>query len=239
MSTSRPVVALVGVGPGLGRALALRFAAEGTQLALLARSAHSRDPVIAEVTENGGVARGYACDVSQPGSVADAFAALRSDLGEPEVLIYNAGMFSIGGVLELSSEEFEQAWKINCMGAFLAAQQVLPAMLERGSGTLLFTGATAALRGGNRFSSLAVGKAGLRMLAQSLAREFGPQGIHAAHVIIDGQINSERTRQRDPSRGDDTYLDPAAIAESFWQIHQQPRSAWTQEMDLRPHIESF
>ncbi|HLR86566.1 MAG TPA: SDR family NAD(P)-dependent oxidoreductase [Wenzhouxiangella sp.] len=239
MSQSSPVTAVVGTGPGLGAALAARFAEGGHRLALLSRSAGSRDPVIENIRAGGGQASGFACDVTSEESVADAFGRVRDELGHPQVLIYNAGLFQLGGVLELSADAFENAWKVNCMGAFLAAREVLPAMVKNGAGSILLTGATAALRGGAGFAGLAVGKFGLRALSQSLAREFGPQGVHVAHVVIDGQIDSERTRRRDPSRPDDSYLDPSAIADTFWQLHSQPRSAWAQELDLRPHIEKF
>jgi NAD(P)-dependent dehydrogenase (short-subunit alcohol dehydrogenase family) len=128
---------------------------------------------------------------------------------------------------------------VNCLGGFLCAREVLPAMLESGRGTLLFSGATASLRGGARFSGLAVGKFGLRALAQSVAREFGPRGIHAAHVIIDGQIDTARVRSMMPGRDAASMLAPDAIAESYWQLHVQHPSAWTQELDLRPASEKF
>ena len=124
-------------------------------------------------------------------------------------------------------------------GAFYGAQQVLPAMLEAGRGTILLTGATASLRGSARFSALAVGKFGLRALAQSMAREFGPQGIHVAHVVIDGQINTPRMREMSPDREEHTMLSPEAIAETYWQLHSQDRTAWTLELDLRPSVERF
>jgi NAD(P)-dependent dehydrogenase (short-subunit alcohol dehydrogenase family) len=124
-------------------------------------------------------------------------------------------------------------------GAFYAAQQILPAMVEAGRGTILLTGATASLRGSARFSALAVGKFGLRALGQSMAREFGPQGIHVAHVVIDGQINTPRVRERSPEREEHTMLSPEVIAETYWQLHIQDRTAWTLELDLRPAVESF
>jgi NAD(P)-dependent dehydrogenase (short-subunit alcohol dehydrogenase family) len=147
------------------------------------------------------------------------------------VCIYNAGAYTLGGILELTPEQLESSWRIGCLGGLLMAQQVLPAMLERGRGTLLFTGATASLRGSARFAGLAVGKFGLRALAQSMAREFGPRGIHVAHVIIDGMIG---TGSGSPAR-----LSPDAIAETYWQLHRQDPTAWTQEMDLRPAPEKF
>lgn len=235
----QPCTCIVGVGPGLGAALAQRFVDGGHAVALLSRSPDHRDPTVQRLVAKGGSARGFDCDATDPASVARAFANVRSALRDPEVLIYNAGVFAVGGLLELDPERFEQAWRINCFGGFLAAREVVPAMQRNGRGTVLFTGATASLRGGARFAGLAVGKFGLRALAQSLAREFAPAGIHVAHVVIDGQIGSDAARARAPDRGAETFLDPAAIAETYWQLHAQPRSAWTLEQDLRPHVERF
>ena len=181
----------------------------------------------------------FPADASEAGSVSAAFSRLRTELGPPEVLVYNAGAFAMGGILELDVATFESAGKVGCLGGFLSAREVLPAMLERGRGTLLFTGATASLRGSARFAGLAVGKFGLRALAQSMAREFGPRGIHVAHVIIDGQIDTARVRAMMPGREASSLLAPDAIAESYWQLHQQHPSAWTQELDLRPASEKF
>ncbi|MFI5246079.1 MAG: SDR family NAD(P)-dependent oxidoreductase, partial [Gemmatimonadales bacterium] len=166
-------------------------------------------------------------------------AKVSAELGAPEVLVYNAGAFQMGGLLDISAEDFERCWRANCFGGFLAAQAVVPEMLKKKRGTLLFTGATAALRGSAKFSCLAVGKFGLRALAQSLARELGPQGIHVAHVIIDGQIDTPRIRQMMPGRDASTLLSPDAIAETYWQLHAQDPTAWTQELDVRPAVEKF
>lgn len=234
-----PVTAIVGVGPGLGAALANRFAAEDHAIALFSRSADHRAPVIEAIEKDGGTAKGFDCDAGDPESVATAFAQVRDTLGHPEVLIYNAGSFAAGGILELTPERFEAAWRANCHGGFLAAREVLPAMLDAGAGTILYTGATAALRGGAKFAGLAVGKFGLRALAQSLAREFAPQGIHVAHIVVDGQIGGPAARERQPERAMNTFLDPDAIAENYWQLHRQARSTWSQELDLRPHLEKF
>jgi NAD(P)-dependent dehydrogenase (short-subunit alcohol dehydrogenase family) len=145
----------------------------------------------------------------------------------------------MGGILELPPEDFDRCWKANCAGAFYGAQSVLPAMLQRGRGTIILTGATASLRGSARFSALAVGKFGLRALAQSMAREFGPQGVHVAHAIIDGQINTPRVREMSADREEHTMLSPNAIAEAYWQLHVQDSTAWTLELDLRPAVERF
>ena len=142
-------------------------------------------------------------------------------------------------MLEIDPEQFENAWRVNCYGGFLCTREVLPAMLEAGAGTVIFTGATASLRGGAGFAGLAVGKFGLRALTQSMAREFGPQGIHVVHAVIDGQIATPSAIERQPERALDTFLDPAAIAESYWQLYCQHPSVWTLELDLRPHVEKF
>lgn len=228
MSTPK-VAAVIGVGPGLGASLARRFAREGYAVGLMARSESSLRPVQQEIERAGGRASSYPADATDAGSLGAAFTRLREEHGDPEVCIYNAGAYTVGGILELDPERLESSWKIGCLGGLLMAQQVLPAMLKQGRGTLLFTGATASLRGSARFAGLAVGKFGLRALAQSMAREFGPKGIHVAHVIIDGRIGN----------GGPDQLAPDAIAETYWQLHQQHPTAWTQELDLRPAPEKF
>jgi NAD(P)-dependent dehydrogenase (short-subunit alcohol dehydrogenase family) len=233
------VAAVVGVGPGLGRCVALRFAREGYAVALMARQEAALASVAAEIERAGGSALSLPVDATQEKAVAQAFKRVRENLGDPGVLVYNAGAFKIGGLLELDPETFEKCWQINCQGAFLAARQVLPAMQRGGEGTVILTGATAARRGGSGFAGLAVGKFGLRALAQSMAREFGPQGIHVAHPIIDGMIDTPRIRERMPEREDQTLLDPEAIAEAYWQLHTQSPTAWTLELDLRPAVEKF
>lgn len=230
------VAAIVGVGPGLGAALVRRFGQEGYAVAWMAR-----DPKNSPLGGGFDSMRTLAVetDATDAGSVHRAFAEVERELGSPEVLIYNAGAFQRGGILEVTPEEFERAWKANCQGGFLAAREVVPKMLERGTGTILFTGATASLRGSAGFSCLAVGKFGLRALAQSLARELGPRGIHVAHVVIDGQIDTPRLRRMMPDRAKETMLAPEAIAETYWHLHRQHPTAWTQELDLRPAVEKF
>ena len=233
------VAAVLGVGPGLGAAVARRFAGEGFAVALMARREESVAGVREEIENGDGTALAVSTDATDPASVAAAFDRVRTELGDPEVFVYNAGAFQMGGILDLSPEKFDECFKANCAGAFYAAQQVLPAMVEAGRGTVLLTGATAALRGGARFSALAVGKFGLRALAGSMAREFGPQGIHVAHVVVDGQIDTPRVREMSPGREDHTMLSPDAIAETYWQLHSQHPTAWTLELDVRPSVESF
>ena len=231
--------AILGVGPGLGAAVARRFAREGFAVALMARREGSVAGVREEIEAAGGTALPVSADATDPASVAAAFDEVRSNLGAPEVFVYNAGAFQMGGILDISPEKFDECFKANCAGAFYAAQQVLPAMVDAGRGTVLLTGATAALRGGARFSALAVGKFGLRALAQSMARELGPRGVHVAHIVLDGQIDTPRVREMSPGREDHTLLSPDAIADTYWQLHSQHQTAWTLELDLRPAVESF
>lgn len=233
------VCAVVGVGPGLGASAARRFAAEGFDVALVARRKDALDPIAAEIEATGRRALSTPADAGDPAAVERAYAEIQTTLGAPSVLIYNTGAFHVGGILDLSPQVFESAWKTLCFGGFLWARAAAPAMLARSSGTMIFTGATASLRGGARFSGLAVGKFGLRALAQSLARELQPKGVHVAHVVIDGQIDTERVRNMMPGRPAAEMLSPDAIADTYFQLHAQPASSWTQELDLRPAAEKF
>jgi NAD(P)-dependent dehydrogenase (short-subunit alcohol dehydrogenase family) len=233
------IAAVLGVGPGLGTAVARRFAREGYAVALLARGAEALASVETQITAAGGSAASFPADASDPASIAAAFAAVRARLGHPSVLVYNAGAFVMGGVLDVTPAQFESTWRTNCLGAFVAAREVVPAMVERGTGTILLTGASAALRGSAGFSAFAASKFGLRALGQSLARELHPKGIHVAHVVIDGQIDTPRIRTMMPGRAAGTMLDPEAIAEQYWQLHRQSPTTWTQELDLRPSVEKF
>lgn len=239
MNSPMKVAVVVGVGPRLGRALAVRFAQGGFGVALVARHDESVRAVQAEIEASGGFARAFLADASDEESVRATFRRIDQELGAPEVLLYNAGAFQVGGILELSAASFEQAWRANCLGGLLSAQAVLPKMLERGRGSIIFSGATASLRGSARFAAVAVGKFGLRALAQSMAREFGPKGIHVAHVVLDGRIDTPNVRAKLAERDPHTFLDPMAIAETYWGLHSQDTSAWTQEIDLRPSVEKF
>ena len=227
------VAVIVGVGPGLGASLAHRFAREGFAVGLVARSKDKLLPV--EEALKGTRTVCAPADAGDPKSIAAAFAKIRESLGAPDVLVYNAGAFQMGGILDITPEHFDACFRANCSGALFSAQQVLPDMIARKSGTILLTGATASLRGSARFAALATGKFALRALAQSMAREFSPQGIHVAHVVIDGQINTPRGPKRDAA----TMLSPDAIAETYWQLHTQHPTAWTLEIDLRPSVEKF
>ncbi len=231
---TEPVAVVVGVGPGLGSAVARRFAAAGFKVAV-ARRRPKESAGLAE--EIGG--RAYACDATEQDSVEAMFAAIDKELGGPRVVVYNAGAYKPGGILDIEAADFERCWRIGCLGGFHVGQAAAKRMVAAGAGTIIFTGATASLRGSAKFTNLAVPKFGLRALAQSMARDLGPRGVHVAHTIIDGQIAGERAGYRAGDRGEDAVLAPDAIAEAYYQLHAQPRSAWTQELDLRPCMETF
>ena len=238
------VAVVVGVGPGLGCALAQRFARAEMHVALAARNAERLDALAAECSGIHHCGRAYACDAADRRAVENLFRQVESDLGTPDVVVYNAGSFVQKGILETSAEEFQRCWQVGCLGGFLVGKAAAHAMVKRidsggPGGTILFTGATASLRGSARFHNLAVPKFGLRALAQSMARELQPRGIHVAHVVIDGRIRPRGTVERGTPHGGDDMLDPAAIAETYYQLHRQPRSAWSLEVDLRPWVEKF
>jgi len=233
------IVAIVGVGPGLGASLARRFAARGFATALIARTPNQVEPEAAQIRNEGGRALAITADASDPDSLRAAFARIRNELGHPDVLIHNASAFVPGGVLDLEPAQFEQVWRVTALGALVGAQEVLPAMISAGRGTILLTGATASVRGGARFAAFSSAKFALRALAQSMAREFGPKGVHVAHVIIDGQIDTPLLRQTQPDRDPTTALSPDAIADVYLRLHLQHPTTWTHELDLRPATERF
>jgi len=230
------VAVVVGVGPGLGWALCRTFARAGIRVAGAARNQDAVEKLAAAEPDLG--VRAYACDVTRADSVTALFDAVAADLGEPTLVASNAGAYVRGPVLDLDPAELEQALGVSVMGALHVAQAAGRRMARAGRGTILFTGATAALRGAAGFAGLAVGKFGQRAIAQSLARELGPKGVHVAHVIVDGLILSERTRPF-VKPGADTALDPDDIAQTYLAVHRQRRSAWTHELDLRPWVEKF
>jgi NAD(P)-dependent dehydrogenase (short-subunit alcohol dehydrogenase family) len=227
---------VIGVGPGLGAALVRAFANEGYTVVAAARSASA----LPSLTERIGAGRVVAidCDATQHADIERAFEAA-AELGPPEVAIFNAGAFVRGSILETDPAEFERCWRVGCFAGFLVGQAAASRLIAHGGGTILFTGATASLRGGAGFVNLASPKFGLRAVAQSMARELGPKNIHVVHVIIDGQIRSERYAHLESERGPDSLLDPDAIAAQYVALHRQHRSAWTHEIDLRPWREKF
>lgn len=242
-------VLIFGAGPGLGAAIARRFAGAGFAVGVAARDVNRLEQMLPTLRDAGAAdAQAFACDVGSPQFVSEAFREADAAFGPPRCVVYNVGAFVRKGIEDTSADEFEHCWRVGCLGGFLVGQHAVSAMrrLQPRSGdavlgSILFTGATASLRGGAQFHNLAVGKFGLRALAQSMAREFGPQGIHVAHTIIDGQIHAEHRggRYSADDRGEDALLEPEAIAEAYWYLHNQPRNAWTQELDLRPWVEKF
>ena len=236
---SEHLAIIVGVGPGLGAALVRRCAAEGMSVVAAGRSVEDRADL--DFASGPGAERIHprTVDATDPAGVDALFTAAAAAFGPPRLVVFNAGAYRPGRVAEIGPAAFEQCWRVGCFAGFLVGQAAARAMLQAGEGTILFTGATASLRGGAGFANLASPKFALRALAQSLARELGPQNIHVAHVIIDGGILLPGREERAGERGPDSMLDPDAIATAYWQLHTQHRSAWTQELDLRPWAERF
>ncbi|MBA2743108.1 MAG: SDR family NAD(P)-dependent oxidoreductase [Chthoniobacterales bacterium] len=229
------VALVVGVGPGLGAALGRRLARGGFRVALVARSPEFIDELARELSSLGQPCLALAADASRPAEIAAAVARTRKELGPIGLLVYNASSSSGAGLLGTSAAEFEETWRIAALGAFVSARETEPDMIAAGQGAMIFTGATSSVRGGGwlAFSSA---KFALRGLAQSLARELWPQGIHVAHVIVDGLIGARDSTEKDSI---EPMLDPDQMAEAYFQLAEQDRSAWTLELDLRPHREKF
>ena len=233
------VAIVAGVGPGTGAALARAFAREGRAVGLLSRHAESSDPIAKEIRASGGKTLFVATDVTQRQSVNDAVAKIRAQLGPITAIAHNASGYGRASFLEMDPEQVRQSFEANVMGAVFLAQATIPDMLKAGHGFIALTGATAALRGRAGFAPLAIGKSGLRMLGQSLAREFHPKGIHVVHVIVDGQIDTPKLRARESNRSAESLIPPDAIANAVIACLKQPRNAWSQEIDLRPATENF
>ncbi len=236
--SDKPVCAIVGVGPGLGLALARRFAARYA-LALIARNEEFLSTATREIADSGGRAIGVGANLAAAEQIERAFGRIRTELGASEVLIYNAAMRPFGRLMETKPSTFETTWRVTAFGAFLCSRQVVPDMVKTGRGAILFTGATAGIKPFATSAAFGPAKFALRGLAQVMARDLGPAGIHVAYVNIDGPIDNQRTRERIPQVSDDDLLKPAAIAESYWHLAHQDRSSWTQELDLRPFREKF
>ncbi len=231
----KPLCVVVGVGPGNGMNITRRFVDAGYRTAILARNAESLEGYAGEFSD----VYPFACDMSDPASVSKIFDEIQHQLGVPHVVIYNAGSGSFGGPLDITLEEFEQAWRVNALGLLATTQKVIPGMIAAGGGHLVIIGATASLRGGAKFTAFSAAKGAQRNLAQSLARSFGAEGIHVALVIIDGVIDIPRTREMMPDKPDEFFLQPSAIAETVYLLTRQDPSAWTFEIDLRPGAENW
>ena len=242
--TSQPKVALViGAGDATGGAIARRFAREGYIACVTRRSADKLQPLIDSIRAEGGQAYGYGSDARKEGDVAALFAQIEAEHGPVEVMVFNIGANVPSSILEETARKYFKVWEMACFSGFLNGQAAARRMVARGRGTILFTGATAALRGSANFAAFAGAKHALRALAQSMARELGPLNIHVAHVVVDGAIDTAFIRDTFPERyalkDQDGILNPDHIAENYWYLHTQPRDAWTFELDLRPYMERW
>ena len=226
------VALIVGAGRGLSASLARSCAKRGMKVAVAARNTGKLATLVAETG-----AKAYACDASQPPAVQALFRAVEADLGAPTLVVYNASARARGPFVELDPAGVAKALEVSAYGGFLVAQEAAKRMLPLGRGTILFTGASASVKGYAQSAPFAMGKFALRGLAQSMARELAPKGIHVAHFVIDGGIRQPGEARAE--RGPDGFLDPDAIAQTYLQIHDQPRSAWTWEVELRPWTETF
>jgi NAD(P)-dependent dehydrogenase (short-subunit alcohol dehydrogenase family) len=244
----KPGVALViGAGDATGGAIARRFAREGLTVCVTRRNADRLEPLLARIRADGGVAHGFGSDARDEDAVVALVEQIESTIGPITVLVFNIGANAPSSILQETARRFTKIWEMACLSGFLNAREVARRMVARAGeghkGTILFTGATASLRGSANFAAFAGAKHALRALAQSMARELGPQGIHVAHVVIDGAIDTAFIRDNFPERyarkAQDGILNPDHIADQYWMLHRQPRDAWTHELDLRPWIEKF
>ena len=242
-SKQNPVVVVMGAGNATGSAVARRFASEGYTACVSRRNEEKLQPLIQSIEEAGGQARAFGADARKEEQVQAMFRTVEEEIGPIEVCVFNVGGNVKFPLEETTSRVYYKVWEMGCFAGFLTGREAVRYMKPRGRGTILFTGATASIRGASGFAAFSGAKFGLRSLAQSMAREFGPLGIHVAHVIIDGAIDTEWIEELFPEtyakKKDDGILNPEEIAEVYWQLHLQKRSAWTQEMDLRPWMEPF
>ena len=239
----KPVALIIGAGDALGSAIAKRFAREGFAVCVTRRSAEKLSLLKSEIEAAGGVCHAFGSDAREEDEVIKLFAQIEQDIGPIEVCVFNIGGNVRFGITEMTARVYRKVWEMCAFGGFLAGREAARVMLPRKKGTILFTGATASLRGGAGFAAFAGGKHALRALAQSMARELSPQGIHVGHVVVDGAIDTAFIRDTFPERyalkAQDGILNPDHIAENYWNLHSQPRDAWTFELDLRPWTEKF
>ncbi|WP_339515995.1 SDR family oxidoreductase [Pseudomonas sp. RL_15y_Pfl2_60] len=243
MTTQRKAVLVVGAGDATGGEIAKRFAREGFVACVARRNAEKLQPLVDSIEQAGGAARAFGCDARIEEQVIEMFATIEREIGPLHAVIFNIGANVNFSITETTERVYRKVWEMATLAGFLTGREAAKVMLPRGQGTIIFTGATASLRGGKGFSAFAGAKFALRALAQSMARELGPQGIHVAHPIIDGAIDTAFIRENFPERyaqkEQDGILNPEHIADSYWQLHCQPRDSWTHELDLRPWMETF
>ena len=237
------ICCVIGAGDATGSAIARRFAHEGYTVCVARRNEDALQPLVHQINDQGGRALAFGLDARHEDQVVAFFNQIEAEVGPIEVMVFNVGGNVRFPILETTSQKYFKVWEMCAMAGFLAGREAARVMLPRGRGTLLFTGATASLRGANGFAAFAGGKAALRALAQSMARELAPKGLHVAHVVIDGLIDTafarEHFAQRVADGGPDSILNPEHIADAYWWLHQQPRDAWTFELDLRPSVERW
>lgn len=236
-------ILVVGAGDATGGAIARRFAREGYAVVCTRRDVKSLEPLLTSIRAEGGTAHGFGSDARDEEQVTQLIETIESDIAPLDALVFNIGANVRFPITETTSRVYRKVWEMAAFAGFLAAREAARVMLPRGRGTIIFTGATASLRGGDGFSAFAGAKFALRALAQSMARELGPKGIHVAHTIIDGAIDTRWIAENFPERyalkERDGILNPDHIADAYWMLHTQPRDAWTHELDLRPWIEKF
>ena len=241
--SQQPVALVIGAGDATGGAIARRFAASGYAACVTRRDADKLTPLKSAIEVAGGVCHAFGSDARKEEDVVALIERIERDIGPIEVMVFNIGANVPCSVLEETARKYFKIWEMACFGGFLNAREVAKRMVARGRGTLIFTGATASVRGAAGFAAFAGAKHALRALAQSMARELGPQGVHVAHCIIDGAIDTAFIRDNFPERyalkERDGILQPDSIADAYWMLHQQPRDAWTHELDLRPYMETF
>ncbi|WP_415757325.1 SDR family oxidoreductase [Pseudomonas sp. LT1P18] len=240
---NKKVVLVVGAGDATGGAIAKRFAQEGFVACVTRRSADKLQPLVDAIKADGGEAHGFACDARKEEDVIALVEQIESQIGPIEAFVFNIGANVPCSILEETARKYFKIWEMACFSGFLNAREVAKRMAKRQRGTILFTGATAGLRGASGFAAFAGAKHGIRALAQSMARELGPMNIHVAHVVVDGAIDTDFIRESFPekyaTKDQDGILNPEHIAENYWYLHSQPRDAWTFELDLRPWNERW
>lgn len=240
---NKKVVLVVGAGDATGGAIAKRFAQEGFVACVTRRSADKLQPLVDAILADGGEAHGFACDARKEDDVVALVEQIESEIGPIEAFVFNIGANVPCSILEETARKYFKIWEMACFSGFLNAREVAIRMAKRQHGTILFTGATAGMRGAAGFAAFAGAKHGIRALAQSMARELGPMNIHVAHIIVDGAIDTDFIRDSFPekyaTKDQDGILNPEHIAENYWYLHSQPRDAWTFELDLRPWSERW
>jgi NAD(P)-dependent dehydrogenase (short-subunit alcohol dehydrogenase family) len=247
MTLKNKVALIIGAGDATGGAIARRFAREGYTACVTRRSLDKLQPLLDQIRAEGGTAHGFASDARKEEEVVALVEQIENTLGPIEVLVFNIGANAPSSILDETARKYFKIWEMACFGGFLNAREVAKRMVQREDeghkGTIIFTGATASLRGGANFAAFSGAKMALRALAQSMARELGPRGIHVAHVVVDGAIDTAFIRDNFPERyalkAEDGIVNPEHIADTYWMLHRQPRDAWTHEIDLRPYMEKF